>query len=113
MDDHRAPRKRRRLCPCCNQMLAKTTYWEHQKRFCGESAAGDRSDDTDGESDFSLESDVESVYELDATVQEYEDHGEEEDLELSVEGNKMTQLECAYTTPGTTPIQTWHMILNC
>jgi len=26
-------KKRRRLCPCCNQMLAKTTYWEHQRRY--------------------------------------------------------------------------------
>ena len=92
-------------------MLAKTTYWEHQKQFCGESAAGDRtndrSDDTEGESDFSRESDIESVcdHELDATVQEFEDYGEE-DLELSIEeGNKMTQsAECTYKIKYTTPI---------
>ena len=31
-------RKRRRLCEHCNQLLARTTYWEHQKRFKGVSS---------------------------------------------------------------------------
>ena len=26
-------RKRRRLCQHCNQFLAKTTYWEHQRLY--------------------------------------------------------------------------------
>ena len=78
--DGQTSRKCRRLCPCCNQLLAKTTFWEHQKRFCGVSvsAAGHSSDiSTDSESDFSLESEVESVCEVDTTVQEFE-NGEQE-----------------------------------
>ena len=66
-------------------MLAKTTYWEHQKRFRDLPFVGD-SDDMDSESDFSL-SDDESVYEIDTTidttidVREHENYGEEEVLE--------------------------------
>ena len=32
--DPSPPKKRRRLCLHCNQFLAKTTYWEHQKLHC-------------------------------------------------------------------------------
>lgn len=48
------PKKRRRLCPYCNQWLAKTAYWEHQK-FC----VGNTSfewDSSDSELNFELES---------------------------------------------------------
>ena len=39
MEENDQPeKKRRRLCPHCNQMLAKTTYWEHQKRYGGTSS---------------------------------------------------------------------------
>jgi len=65
-------RKRRRLCLHCNQRLAKTTYYEHQKRFCGASFESRCS--SDSESDFSLVSEFELLGEgVGATVFENTD----------------------------------------
>lgn len=62
--DDMETRKRRRLCSHFNQRLAKTTYWEHQKRFFGgHSSSG-------SESNFSIECDIESECEVDAEIVE-------------------------------------------
>ena len=47
------PTKSRCLCKHCNQLLAKSTYWEHQRLYFGNSAPDDDNDDSD--SDFELE----------------------------------------------------------
>ena len=84
-DDDTRRRKRRNLCLCCNRMLVKTTYWEHQKRFRDLPVVGDRHD-MDSELDFSL-GDNESVCEIDTTINttihihELKNFGKEEVLE--------------------------------
>ena len=83
-NDHSARKRRRHFCPCCDRWLAKTTYYEHRKRFRGSvhATSEDRvSSDIDAESDFSLQSDVESLCEFDSVVQESETYSEEAQLE--------------------------------
>ena len=57
-DNDQPTRKRRRLCPHCNQMLAKTTYWEHQRRYCGASMNCGSKEDSSSDSEFELEYDA-------------------------------------------------------
>ena len=52
------PIKRRRLCEHCNQLLAKTTYWEHQRLYFGNSVTEDDDDHVHSDSDFELENTV-------------------------------------------------------
>ena len=87
-DNYDSTRKRRHFCHCCDRWLAKTTCYEHRKIFRGSAhaASEDRvSSDIDTESDFSLQSDVESICEslceFDSMVQESETYGEEARLE--------------------------------
>ena len=51
-------KKRRRLCSNCNQLLAKTTYWEHKRLYCGYSKLDSESD---SDSDFELDEELDSV----------------------------------------------------
>lgn len=57
MEENDQPaKKRRRLCLCCNQWLARTTYWEHQKRYCGTSIdyVNTTMEDSSSDSEFEL-----------------------------------------------------------
>ena len=57
MEENDQPaKKRRRLCLCCNQWLARTTYWEHQKRYCGTSIdyVNTSMEDSSSDSEFEL-----------------------------------------------------------
>ena len=74
-------KKRRRLCSHCNQLLAKTTYWEHQRLYCGNSELDSESD---SDSDFELDEELDSALDTPGFV--YEDHGETHSS-LDVEGN--------------------------
>ena len=61
MEENNQPtKKRRRLCPCCNQMLAKTTYWEHQRRYCSTSTdcVNANSEYSSSDSEFEVNYDV-------------------------------------------------------
>lgn len=75
------PNKRRRLCLHCNQLLAKTTYWEHQRLYCGNFKLDSESD---SDSDFELDEELDSESNTPGFVNE--DHGEIHSS-LDVEGN--------------------------
>ena len=47
--DEQRSRKRRHLCQHCNQLLAKTTYWEHQKICKPSNVTSDSESDSDFE----------------------------------------------------------------
>ena len=74
-------KKRRRLCSHCNQLLAKTTYWEHQRLYCGNSELDSESDSDSG---FELDEELDSASDTPGFV--YEDHRETHSS-LDVEGN--------------------------
>ena len=50
-------RRRRRFCSHCNQMLAKTAYWEHQRRYCDTSVdyVNANKEYSDSDSEFELD----------------------------------------------------------
>lgn len=74
-------KKQRRLCSHCNQLLAKITYWEHQRLYCGNSKLNSESD---SDSDFELDEELDSVSDMPGFVNE--DHGETHSS-LDIEGN--------------------------
>ena len=73
------PTKRRRLCKHCNQLLAKTMYWERQRLYFGNSAPDD--DDDDSDSDFELEN------AMDTGVPEDNNSNEWNDCISDIQGN--------------------------
>ena len=60
-------KKRRRLCSHCNQLLAKTTYWEHQRLNCGNTKVDSESD---SDSDFELDKEFDYVSDMPDFVNE-------------------------------------------
>ena len=81
------PTKHRRLCKHCNQLLAKMTYWEHQRLYFGNSAPDD--DDDDSDSDFELDSDSDFELEnaMDTGVLEDNDSNEWNDCISDIQSN--------------------------